>query len=75
MLHAIPPAEPNRRTRRGEAPKPVSATINDTCHITGLGRTKIYELIAAGDLKTVRVGGRRLVLCASIEELLARLGV
>jgi excisionase family DNA binding protein len=62
--------EPNRRTRRGEAPKPVSTTIDDTCHITGLGRTKIYELIGDGKLKTVAIGRRRLVLYSSIEELI-----
>ena len=64
------PAEPNRRMRRGEAPKPVSATIDDTCRIAGLGRTKIYELIAEGKLKAVAIGRRRLVIYASIEELI-----
>jgi excisionase family DNA binding protein len=64
------PVEPNRRTRRCELPKPVSATVDDTCRITGLGRTKIYELIAEGRLKTVAIGRRRLVLYSSIEDLI-----
>jgi excisionase family DNA binding protein len=38
----------------------------------GLGRTKIYELIACGDLRTVKIGSRRLVLVASLHELLAK---
>jgi excisionase family DNA binding protein len=62
--------EPTRRTRRADAPKPVSATIDDTCHITGLGRTKVYELIGEGKLKAVTIGRRRLVLYSSIEELI-----
>jgi excisionase family DNA binding protein len=61
--------EPNRHSRR-HPPKPVSATVDDTCRITGLGRTKIYELIAEGKLKTVAIGRRRLVLYSSIEELI-----
>ena len=34
------------RVPRREPPKRIAATVNDTCRITGLGRTKIYELIA-----------------------------
>jgi excisionase family DNA binding protein len=64
------PVEPNRRRRRGNAPKPVSATIDDTCHITGLGRSKVYELISEGKLKALTIGRRRLVLYSSIEELI-----
>ena len=64
------PVEPTHRTRRGEAPKPVTTTIDDTCHITGLGRTKVYELIGEGKLKAVAIGRRRLVLYSSIEELI-----
>ena len=62
-------AEPNRHSRR-HSPKPVSATIDDTCQITGLGRTKVYELISQGKLKAVAIGRRRLVLYSSIEELI-----
>ena len=61
--------EPNRQSRR-HPPKPVSATIDDTCHITGLGRTKVYELIGEGKLKAIAIGRRRLVLYSSIEELI-----
>ena len=61
--------EPNRYARRHRH-KPVSATIIDTCHVTGLGRTKVYELINEGKLKTCVIGRRRLVLYESIEELI-----
>ena len=56
-----PPAEPHRRTRR-ETPKPISTTVDEACRITGLGRTKIYELIGEGKLRTKTIGRRRLVL-------------
>jgi excisionase family DNA binding protein len=58
------------RYARCHALKPVAATIHDTCHITGLGRTKVYELIGEGKLKAIAIGRRRLVLYSSIEELI-----
>jgi excisionase family DNA binding protein len=53
-----------------EQPKAMAATVVTTCRITGLGRTKVYELISQGKLKTVAIGRRRLVLFESIEALL-----
>jgi excisionase family DNA binding protein len=63
-------AELKARPRRVAAPEPLAATIDDTCRITGLGKTSIYELIAQGKLKSVAIGRRRLVLMRSIEALL-----
>jgi excisionase family DNA binding protein len=62
-------APTSRHDRRTE-PKRIAATVDDTCHITGLGRTKIYELIAQGRLRAVAIGRRRLVLMDSIEAVL-----
>jgi excisionase family DNA binding protein len=59
-----------RPLRRREPLIPLTKTIDDTCRMTGLGRTKIYELIAEGKLKATTVGRRRLVFYASIEALL-----
>lgn len=36
-------------------------TIQQYSHDTGLGRSKIYELIAAGEIKTVKFGKRTIV--------------
>ena len=55
MQRVSPAFEPKGRSRR-EALKPVSVTVNDACRITGLGRTKVYELIADGPLKSVAIG-------------------
>jgi excisionase family DNA binding protein len=57
------------RPRRNQH-KPVSVTIDDTCQMIGIGRTKVYELIAQGRLQTVCIGTRRVVLVASIEALI-----
>ena len=35
--------------------------INEFCAAYGLGRTKTYDLIKTGKLRTVLVGGRRLI--------------
>ena len=46
---------------------PVAISIAQTALLLGLGRTKIYELIHCGDLKTMKVGRRTLVSVASIQ--------
>ncbi len=43
----------------------LSCTIAEACQVTGLGRTKLYELIAEGHLATTTIGRRRLVLAAA----------
>jgi excisionase family DNA binding protein len=44
--------------------------IDDFCHVFGIGRTKTYQLINAGILKAVVVGGRRLIPREAAEALL-----
>lgn len=48
----------------------LTCTIDEACQATGLGRTKLYELIGAGKLDTRSVGRRRLVLVTSLQALL-----
>jgi excisionase family DNA binding protein len=50
--------------------KPISVTVKTAREITGLGNTTIYELIKRGELKTVSIGRRRLILFDSLEELI-----
>jgi len=63
-----------RNTQQPEAGIPfaerVACTIPDACAASGLGRTKLYELIGAGCLDTTMVGRRRLVLVRSLRHLL-----
>ena len=49
--------------------EPFCLSINDTAHALGIGRTKIYELINAGQLETVKIGRRTLVRIASIRAI------
>jgi excisionase family DNA binding protein len=48
----------------------LTCTINEAREATGLGRTKLYELIGAGHLATTTVGRRRLVVVRSLLSLL-----
>jgi excisionase family DNA binding protein len=50
-------------------PKPVSVTVPTALALTGIGRTKFYELIKSGEIKTITIGRRRLVVYASLEAL------
>jgi excisionase family DNA binding protein len=51
--------------------KPITVTVKQALAISGLGLTKLYELINDGTLKAVHVGSRRLIKYDSIEKLLS----
>jgi excisionase family DNA binding protein len=48
----------------------LACTVAEACEATGLGRTKLYELIDQGQLDTTTVGRRRLVMVPSLLTLL-----
>ena len=50
--------------------EPLTTTISGATQLTGLSKSKIYLLIAAGDLEKVKVGARSLVTTKSIKRLL-----
>ena len=47
-----------------------TVSIAEACRISGISRSKIYELIADGSLKSTHVGRRHLVFVASLRRLL-----
>lgn len=42
-------------------PLPLAWQINSACYRAGIGRTKLYQLIRDGEIKTIKVGRRTLV--------------
>ncbi len=48
----------------------VTCSVDDVVMATGLGRTKIYELLSKNDLRSIRVGRRRLIIVASVRQLI-----
>jgi excisionase family DNA binding protein len=66
-----------RRARLATAPpraipfaQRLACTVAEACEATGLGRTKLYELIGGGHLLTTTIGRRRLVMVHSVCALL-----
>jgi len=53
--------------------EPVTVTIDGARKALGIGTTKIYELIGAGDLRTIKLGRRTLVRTDSIHALIEKL--
>ena len=45
-------------------------SIKDTCELSSLGKTRIYELIGEGALEVTRIGRRTLVRGESLRKLL-----
>ncbi|OYU33955.1 MAG: excisionase [Novosphingobium sp. PASSN1] len=54
------------------APDPLTVRIAEAVRLTGLCRSKIYELIASGDIETVKVGRCTLIPMASLRALVAQ---
>ena len=63
---------PGHQGRRLPFAQRLTCTVAEACEVTGLGRTKIYELIGDGRVTTTTVGRRRLVI---VQSLLALVGV
>lgn len=49
---------------------PLSVRIPEACRMTGIGRSKLYELIRAGEIETIKVGSSTLVTVAGLEAFL-----
>ena len=43
--------------------------IDEACHVLGIGRTSLYELVKSGELKLIKIAGRSLVPRSEIERL------
>jgi len=52
--------------------EPICVRINDAARMIGVGRTKLYELIAANEIETVKLGKSTRVTTASLRELVKR---
>lgn len=51
----------------------IAYRIDEAVKASGLGRTFLYERIASGELKSVKIGGRRLILHAELMAFLTRM--
>jgi excisionase family DNA binding protein len=61
-----PPAD------KPQATEPIAVRILEAVRLTGIGRSKLYELIASGDIETVKIGSCTLIPIASLHGLIER---
>lgn len=52
--------------------EPICVKVNDAARMIGVGRTKLYEMIAAGEVVVVKLGKSTRVTTASLRELIKR---
>ena len=57
---------------RSNGAQPLAVRIPDAVRMTGIGRSKLYELIASGDLETIKIGRCTLVTVDALKALLAK---
>ena len=53
-------------------PMPITVRIREACRLTGIGRSKLYELIAAGEIEIIKVGTITLVHTESLHSFIER---
>jgi excisionase family DNA binding protein len=51
-------------------PEPISVRIPEAVRMTGLSRSRIYELMRSGDIEFAKVGSSTLVVVESLREFL-----
>lgn len=50
--------------------RPMAVRIREACRLTGIGRSKLYELIGAGEIEIVKVGTITLIPIHSLQSFL-----
>ncbi|MFK7842588.1 MAG: helix-turn-helix domain-containing protein [Sphingorhabdus sp.] len=48
----------------------LSYSVKDACEVTGLGKTKMYQLIRTGQLDVRKIGRRTVIPAASLHGLI-----
>jgi excisionase family DNA binding protein len=50
---------------------PLCYSVKDACHVSSIGRTRLYSLIAEGKLQARKVGKRTLIPADSLRALIS----
>jgi excisionase family DNA binding protein len=53
----------------GDTADLITATIPEFSRVSGIGRTKIYELLDEGKLQAIKIGKRRLIVIRSYKRM------
>lgn len=65
-------AQPQGQGDEQARPPRLTVRIADAIRMLGIGRSKVYELIGAGELETIKLGSATLILVESITALVER---
>ena len=68
MITPRPPAKGSES--EAVAPEPLAVRIPTAVKLTGISRSKLYELIESGDLEAVKVGRSTLIPFRSLRALI-----
>lgn len=52
--------------------EPICVKVNDAARMIGVGRTKLYGLIALGEIEAIKLGKSTRITTASLHELIMR---
>ena len=52
--------------------EPICVQVNDAARMLGVGRTKLYELIASGEIDAVKIGKSTRITTVSLHRLIMR---
>jgi excisionase family DNA binding protein len=58
---------------KGATLAPEAIDVDGACRLLGIGRSKLYRMIRAGELPSVKLGDRRLLRLETVRALLAGL--
>jgi len=50
--------------------EPIAVSPNEASRLAGVGRTTLYAALATGELKSIKIGTRRLIKVTAIHEWL-----
>jgi len=67
-LHGLMPSAEERQ-REAILIEPLTVRISTAVQLTGISRSRLYELIQSGDLETVKVGRSTLIPYRSLKAL------
>ena len=79
MVHVIRARRGSPRDNKHETqtvsnsqPEPLTVRIPAAIRMTGIGRSKLYELIQSGDIEIVKIGSATLIPVESLRQLINR---
>jgi len=52
--------------------EPLAVRVPEACRMIGIGRSKLYELIAEGTIKAVKIGSVTVIPIAQLKALIER---